>query len=328
MKLSKKVSSKQIRKKYVTRSDRAQAAKEKAAKKEESRKKKAEKQLMQKQLYAKHDNKRHVCANCEQVFKTAETLSCHHLGINCASRATRLAVRKATSVPSKMKVMETQNKKDHDDSIANLAFVSLVLEKKLDGDCFGITWEKRDVRILVADVSPSALAFLSARVRVGFQLVEVNDEATTAPDINMDTLTQVFDTSSKVSLKFRRCDPPLPRHGSARKIYHRPSNFKWEKCQKDFLEMTYTPIIRARVLFNAMQAHFGNELRGDDTPMWAPLEQVRTWRKGMRSAEKQANRLAAQPNSNVMVEPQSVGSFDENDDDEHGELDDENDEDD
>jgi len=215
-------------------------------------------------------------------------------------KAAKKKKRQSLDVKLGVDMVGKEQRLAHEEFKNNLNTATVILKPVFGIHTVGIKLEDQHGKFVVVEVSNSGVAILSGMVHVGYILEEINGskEIVSAECIDSEFFAILRDSKAPnhITLKFLRPDAALPTQGSHRKLFKKEVNYKAEIRQTNFFEETFknNPLVSRSDMLIAMKLKFGNELRGDNTPLYFPKNYISNLIKDKHKKAKESLNKARQ----------------------------------
>jgi hypothetical protein len=159
----------------------------------------------------------------------------------------------------------------------------------------GIELEITDRGLVVTSVAEGSVAHRTAMVAVGYVVASIDSVLPESPTALSGNVT-----GTPIRVIFRRPNPQIPLHGSARLTIHKTARYKMLPYQLEWLETNVysdgqrlSGGVRDKGAYRMMRAAFHNQLRTDTSSVaWLPQEEIAKWLVKQVKATKEARTAA------------------------------------
>lgn len=167
----------------------------------------------------------------------------------------------------------------------------------------GISMERNDTDCFIVS-AVSGLGEMSAKIEEGYVVSDIGG----APPTDKNELTKELLAGTSLTVTFRRPEPDIPFHGSARKGIHKQTRFKMlpeqEAWLNEYVFKDGRDHMRPSVAWNAMKSKFSGKIRVDtSTPAWLDKDQIAKWLASQVKKEKELRKEERRTAEKAAKEP-------------------------
>ena len=228
------------------------------------------------------------CARCGQCFLATGWYN-RHLARWCPMRKMAEAKRRRQRhVPAMLLTADGLAVAERIARVQALCEVKVVLKAPMGGGAkaIGISLEVDYAGCFIVSTL-SGLGEGAATIEEGYVVLDIGGASPT----DTDELLKELPAGATLTVTFRRPEPEIPFHGSARKGIHKQTRFKMlpeqEAWLREYVFKDGRPHMRASEAWKAMKAKYSGKMRADtSTPAWLDKDQIATWLASQVKKEK------------------------------------------